>query len=144
MNLQFPQFEMPKVEIPDAVRDAATQWINQGKENVEKMMTATEEMNGAFERAYSTAAKGAMDYGAKVTEAMHTNTAAAFEFAHDVMAAKSLPEVMEISSAGARKQFDALAAQNRELWALTRQLVAETIKPIAGGLPKVFNMGAPT
>jgi phasin len=143
-EFQFPQFEIPKMEIPGALRDAATKWINQGKENVEKAIKATEGMNGVFENAYSTAAKGAVDCSAKLTEATRTNTVAAFDIAHDLLAAKTLPEVIEITTAGARKQFDALATQNQELWALTQQLVTETIKPIAGGLPKVFNVGAST
>ena len=61
-------------------------------------------MNSAFEIACSTAIKGAMNCGAKVTEATRTNTVAAFDVAHDLMAAKSLPEVIEISTTGARKQ----------------------------------------
>lgn len=143
-EFQFPQFEISKMEVPEALRDAATKWINQGKENFEKAIKATEEMNSAFETVCSTATKGAVNCGAKVTEATRTNTVAAFDAAHDLMAAKSLPEVIEISTTGARKQFDALAAQNHELWTLTQQLVTETIKPIAGGLPKVFNAGAST
>ncbi len=135
---QFPQFEMPKMEIPGALQDAATKWIKQGKETFERVIKATDELNGAFESAYSTLTKGAVDCGAKVTETTRTNTVAAFDIAHDLIAAKSLPQMIEISTAAARKQFDALAAQNQELWALTQQLVTETIKPIAGGLPKVF------
>lgn len=133
-SAESPLFEMPKMEIPEPMRDAATKWISQGKK-------AFEEMNGAFESAYSTATKGAMDCGAKVSEATRTNTVVAFEVAHDLMTAKSLPEMMEISTAGARKQFEALAVQNQELWSLTQQLVTETIKPIAGGLPNVFSPG---
>ncbi len=135
---QFPQFEMPKMQIPGALQDAATNWIKQGKETFEKAIKASEEMNGAFESAYSKFTKGAVDCGAKITETTRTNAIAAFDIAHDLIAAKSFPEMMEISTTGARKQLDALAAQNQELWALTQQLVTETIKPIAGGLPKVF------
>ena len=143
-EFQFPQFEMPKMEIPEALRDVATKWIHQGKENFEKAIKATEEINGTYETVCSTVTKGAMICGAKVTEATHTNTVAVFDIAHDLMAAKSLPEVIEISTTGARKQFEALAAQNHELWTLTQQLLTETIRPIAGGLPKVFNAGAAT
>lgn len=136
----FPQFEMPKVEIPEAARDLATKWVDQNEENFEKVIAATEELNGVFNKTCSIAAKGATDYSAKVTEVMHANTAAAFHFAHDVVAAKSLPEFMEISTANTRKQFDRLASQNQELWSLTQKIVTETIKPITGGMSKVFNV----
>jgi phasin len=140
-EVQFPPFEMAKMEIPEVVRDAATKWINQGKENLEKAFKATEEMNYAFERALSSATKGAVDCSAKCTEATRTNAVAAFDIAHDFMSAKSLSEAIEVSTTGARKQFESLTAQNQELWALTQQLVTETIKPIAGGLPKMFSPG---
>ncbi len=143
-EFQFPQFEMPKMEIPEAIRDVATNWINQGKEYFEKAIKATEEMSGAFESAISNATKGAVDCGAKVTDATRTNTIAAFDIANGLMAARSLPEVIEISTTGARKQFDAIAAQNQELWTLTQHLMTETVKPITGGMPKAFNAGAPT
>jgi hypothetical protein len=136
-EFQFPQFEMPKMEVPEGVRDAATNWINQAKKTFE-------EVNSTFERAYSTAAKGAVDCGTKVTDITRINTVVAFELVRDLMAAKSLPEVIEISATGAGKQFDVLAAQNHELWALTKQLVNETIKPIAAGLPKAFSPSVST
>jgi phasin len=136
---QFPQFEMATMKIPEAVRDAAAQWINQSKENFEKAINATEEVNGTFESAFSIAAKGAVNCGAKFTEATRTNTVAAFDIANALMAAQSLPEMIEITTTSSRKQFDTLASQNQELWALTQQLVTETVKPLAGRLPKVFS-----
>ena len=135
-NLKYPRWRYRK-----PVLDATTNWINQGKENFEKAIKATEAVNGAFKSALSSATKGAADCGTKFTEATRTNTVAAFDIAHDLMAAKSLSEAIDISTTGTRKQLDILAAQNQELWALTQQLVTETIKPIAGGLPKVLSPG---
>lgn len=143
-NFPFAQFAIPRVDLPATFREAATKWVDQGKVSFEKIITAAEEANGAFEKAYSSAAKGVADYGAKVAEVMHASTVAAFDLTHDMIAAKSLPEAMEISTAGARRQLDTLTAQNRELWTLAQQLVTETTKPIAGGWPKMFNGGAAT
>ena len=130
-DYRSPPFAIPEMEIPEAVRDVATNWVDQGKK-------AFEEMNGAFESAYSTAARGAMECGVKITEATRVNTAAAFDLARALMAVKSLPEMIEITTTSSRKQFDTLASQNQELWTLTQQLATETIKPLAGRLPKVF------
>lgn len=143
-SFQFPQFEMPKVEIPDAARAVAVNWVSQARENFERMVVATEGLNGVLNRTCSTAAKGAADYGAKVTEAMHADTAAAFDFAHDLFAAKSVPEMIEISTASARKQLDLLTSQNQELWAFAQQIIAETLKPITGDISKIFNTTAST
>ena len=139
---RLPQFDIAKLEMPDVVRDAATKWIYQGRQNVEKVITVTEEMSVVFEKACSSTAKGAADNGAKVAETLRTNCIAAFELAHDLVTAKSLPEIMDVSSASARKQFDVLAAQNQELWALTQRFMADPIKPIAGALPKAFGRSA--
>ena len=134
----FLQFDMPKMELPETLRDAAVKWIDQGKETFEKAVKATEGMNDALEESFSGATKGTLDYSAKVTEAMHANTIAVFEFAHDLIAAKSLPEVMEISNTRARRQLEALTAQSQELWAFAQQLATGTVKPMTGGLSKVL------
>ena len=139
VKFQFPQFELPKMEIPEAVRDVATKWIDRGKENFEKALRTTGEINDALQSAYLNATKAAADCGAKVTDVTRANTITAFDVVRDLMTVKSLPEAIEISRTGARKQFDALAAQNQELWTLSQQLASETIKPITEGLPKLFN-----
>jgi hypothetical protein len=137
-HFRLPEFEIAGIEMPAAVRDAAIKWIYQGRQNVEKVITVIEETSGVFERACFSTAKGSANYGAKVAETLHTSTTAAFDFAHELVAARSLPEIMKVSSANARKHFDALAAQNQELWALTQQFRSETIKPFAGALPGAF------
>ena len=50
------------------------------------MKTAAEEATDVLESTYSTASKGASEYGLKVIEAARTNTNAAFDFAGELMA----------------------------------------------------------
>ena len=57
--------------------------------------------------------KGASDYGLKVIEAARANTNAAFDFATQLMTVKSLSEVVELSTAHTRKQFETLTAQTQ-------------------------------
>jgi len=124
--------------LSEAMHEIVTIWINQGQEIVEVNIKAVKEMNEALKRAYSTAANGTANCGAEITQAARTNTVAALDVARDLMSAKFLPQAMEISNASVRKQFEVLAAQGQELGALTEQLMTETIKPITGSLPKVF------
>jgi len=136
----FQQFELPKFELPDEFRAATVQWVDQGKKNFDTMITATGEACGTCGKTWSTAAKCTADCTAKLTEAMHKNADAAFDLAHDLMGAKSLPELMDISTAGARRQFETLASQSQELWSLAQEAAAETMRPLTAAIPKAFQM----
>jgi hypothetical protein len=56
--------------------------------------------------------------------------------------AKSLSEFVELSTAQARKQFDIVSAQNKELWTLAQKVATEAAKPIETGMSKAFNNAA--
>src|SRR5579863_4520772 len=95
---EMPKFEMPKFEMPAAFREFAERGVAQAKDTYEKMKAAAEEATDVLETTYSTATKGCSDYGLKVIEVARTNTNAAFDFAGEIMAAKTLSEVVELSS----------------------------------------------
>ena len=109
-KFEMPKFDMPKVEMPAAFREMAERGVAQAKDTYEKMKAAAEEATDVLETTYSTATKGASDYGLKVIEAARANTNAAFDFAGEVMAAKTLSEVVELTNAHARKQFEVAVA----------------------------------
>jgi hypothetical protein len=48
-----------------------------------------------------------------VIEATRVNTNSAFDFCTELMTVKSFSEVIELSTAHSRKQFEAVAAQTR-------------------------------
>jgi hypothetical protein len=52
---------------------------------------------------------------------------------------KSLSQFVELSSAQARKQFEAMTAQGQELAALAQKVTAETTEPLKTGVTKAFN-----
>src|SRR5580704_18083286 len=103
-KFEMPKFDIPKVEMPAAFREMAERGVAQAKDTYEKMKAAAEEATDALETTYSTATKGASDYGLKVIEAARANTNAAFDFAGEIMAAKTVSEMVELSSTHARKQ----------------------------------------
>ena len=105
-KFEMPKFEIPKVEMPAAFREFAERGVAQAKDTYEKMKAAAEEATDVLETTYSTASKGASEYGLKVIEATRVNTNAAFDFFGELMTAKSPSEVIELSSAHARKQFE--------------------------------------
>ena len=137
-KFELPKFDMPKVEMPAAFRELAERGVAQAKDTYEKMKAAAEEATDVLETTYSTASKGASDYGLKMIEAARVNTNAAFDFAGELMAAKTLSEIVELSSTHARKQFEALTQQTKELNALAQKVATDTAEPIKSGMSKAF------
>ena len=137
-KFEMPKFDIPKVEMPAAFREFAERGVAQAKDTYEKMKAAAEEATDVLETTYSTATKGASDYGLKVIEVARTNTNAAFDFAGEIMAAKTLSEVVELTNAHTRKQFETLTAQSKELTALAQKVATDTAEPIKSGVTKAF------
>jgi phasin len=138
-KFEIPKFDMPNVEMPAAFREFAERGVAQCKDTYEKMKAAAEEATDVIETTYSTATKGASDYGLKMIEAARVNTNAAFDFAGELITAKTLSEVIELSSAHARKQFEALTQQGKELGALAQKVAADTSEPLKSGMNKAFS-----
>jgi len=137
-KFEMPKFEIPKVEMPAAFREFAERGVAQAKDTYEKMKAVAEEATDVLETTYSTASKGASDYGMKMIEAARVNTNAAFDYAGELLAAKTFSEVIELSSAHARKQFEALTKQSKELGALAQKVATDTAEPIKTGMNKAF------
>ena len=138
-KFEIPKFEIPKVEMPAAFREFAERGVAQCKDTYEKMKAAAEEATDVLETTYSTATRGASDYGLKVIEAARVNTNAAFDFAGELITAKTLSEVIELSSAHARKQFEAYTEQGKELTALAQRVATDTAEPIKSGMNRAFS-----
>jgi phasin len=135
-------FEMPNVAT-EAFRTATAQWIGQTNGNLEKVFSATDEMNKLSEKVWSAAAKSTAESAAKVVDVMHQNAVAGFDYTRDVMAARSSSEAIEISTVYARKQFEMFAGQNRQLWSLAQQMAIGLARPVTDALPKAFQPTSP-
>lgn len=120
--LTFPQLEIPKIEMPAALREFTIQGIDQARMNYEKMKVAAAQWNGIAELTCSITTHGAASYRDKVIEVMRVNTNTAFDFAIEAASAGSMFELAELSMAHARQQFELFFEQNKELWVLAYPL----------------------
>src|SRR5215469_16948932 len=111
----FPASVFSGAEAPAAFRDMAEKSLSQAKDNYEKMKSVAEEATGVLEDTYATASKGAADYSLKVIEFARDNANAAFDFASELLGAKTFAEFVELSTAHARKKFEAMSEQSKEL-----------------------------
>ncbi len=140
---QMPPFSaFAGVEAPAAFRDIAEKSQSHAKDSYEKMKSAAEEATGVLEDTYATASKGAADYSLKVIEMARENTNAAFDFAAELLGAKTFSEVVELTTAHARKQFEALSEQGKELAALAQKVATEAAEPIKEGMSKAAKKAA--
>ena len=138
-KFEIPNFEVPKMEIPAAFREFAERSISQAKDTYEKMKSVAEEATDVLEDTYANASKGAADYGLKVIEATRINTNAAFDFYTELMTVKSFSEVIELSTAHTRKQFETLTGQTKDLAALAQKVAVDTAEPFKDSVSKTFS-----
>lgn len=128
-NYEMPKLDMPKMEVPPAFRELADKGVAQARDTYEKAKAVAEQATNQLKDAYTTAAKGATDYNIKVIEIARANTNTAVDNAFELLGVKSLTEFVELSTKHARKQFEAMTAQTRELAELAQKVTTEiTVK----------------
>jgi phasin len=130
----LPLFGFPTV----ALGALAEQAVARTQEGCEKIKAAAEEIAETLRETYSGNAKGATDYGLKVIEISRANTASAIDFIADLLTSKSASDIFALSTAQARKMFDASSAQNKELWEIASRLASATGEPIKKHAAKAF------
>jgi phasin len=129
----------PKAQTTDGFREIADKGIAQAKVSFDKAKAATDEGTDLLKNGYATAAKGATDYNLKFIEIARANTNTAFDYAHAMLAVKSVPEFFELSTAHARKHFETMTAQTQELTALAQKMTTDIAEPLKAGVTKAFN-----
>ena len=127
------------MEMPTAFRELADKGVAQARSTHENAKAATEEATDLLKDTYKTAAKGATDYNLKIIEIARINANSAFDYAYELMGVKSPSEFVELSTAHARKQFEAMAAQTKELTELAQKVTIEIAEPLKIGVTKAFN-----
>jgi len=139
---QFPQMEFPRFEMPVAYRELAEKGLAQAKHNYERVKAAAEETTGLFEATFATATKGASEYNLKIIEAMRANANANFDFFSSLMGVRSPSEAIELSSTHARKTFETVSEQGKELASLAQKVSTDTAEPIKAGFNKALRLVA--
>ncbi len=139
---EFPKFDMPKFEMPSAFREMAEMSVAMAKDNYDKMKSTAEDATDLLEETYSTASKGCSGYGLKLIEAARANSNAAFDLFGELLGAKSYAEVVELSTAHMRKQFDTMTAQVKDLSEEAQKVATDTAAPIKESFTSVFGKAA--
>lgn len=99
----------------------------------------TKQATKQFENNFSTVVDGVQEYNLKVLEIAKTNADAAFDYAKQIVSVKSPSEMMVLWTAHARKQFDALTEQTKELATLGKKVSSASVEPLTSGVAKPFS-----
>ncbi len=138
-KFDIPKFNLPNVEMPAAFREMAEKGVEQTRDTYAKAKVASEEAADLLENTYEAAIKRATDYNRKLFAIARSNTRTAFDSIQELLGAKSPSELIELSTAQMRKQFEIVSTQNKELCALAQQMATEAGSTIKTGVSKAFN-----
>ena len=105
-------------------------------ETYEKISAATTEAADVIKNTHSTAVKGAQDYNNKLIEFTQANTNAAYDFVQKLSGVKSPSVFVELSTEHARKQFETLTEQTKQLATLAQKVMLATTEPLKTGVAK--------
>jgi phasin len=135
----IPLLGFPKNALPGVSFELAEHGFARAREGCEKMKVASEAITEALRDTYSANARSTTDYGLKVLEISNTNTASAIDFFIGLLGSKSVADVVTLSTSQARKTFDVVSGQNKELLALGQKLATETGEPIRDHFAKILH-----
>jgi phasin len=129
-------------EVPEQMRAFAEKGVSQVRDNYAKFKDVAETHNGTIEAVFTTASKGMSNYSAKLMEFMKANSTTSLDFAQELFGVKSPSEALELWTTHARKQFETLSTQAKELAELSQKVAAETVEPIKASASKYYKPAA--
>jgi phasin len=136
-----PAMKSPGVpgNVTQVLRETTEKTAAQAKEAFEDVSAATAAAGNLVRDTYSTAAKSAQEYNAKVIEFAQTNTQTNLEFVQKLSNVKSPTEFLELSTNHSRKQFETLAEQARELLSLAQKTMLTATERAQADVNKAYS-----
>ena len=129
-------------EVPEQMRAFAEKGVLQARDSYAKFKDIAESNNGTIEAVFTSASKGASEYSAKLMEMMKANSTATLDFAQELLGIKSPSEAVELWTSHAKKQYETITAQAKELTELAQKVATETAEPIKANASKLFKPAA--
>ena len=129
-------------DIDESVRKITESSLDQTRTAYDRLRTITEETTDSFETSYAAAAKGLHEFNAKAIDALKSNTDATFDLMKALMNVKTVSEAITLQTEHARKRFEALTAQSKELAEIARKVATETTEPLKTSVAKTFGKAA--
>ena len=129
-------------EVPEQMRALAEKGVSQARDSYAKFKDAAETHNGTIEAVFTSASKGSSEYSTKLIEFFKANTSSSLDFAQEMFGVKTPAEALELWTTHARKQYETLTAQAKELAELGQKVATETVEPIKASASKLYKPAA--
>ena len=137
----FETAAAPVREIQENVRKATEKGFEQSREAYARVKTAAEDATHSIETSYASATKGIVAINTKAIDALRANADAAFDLYKSLLGVKSVSEAITLQSEHARKQFEAVTFQGKEISSLAQKVAADSFEPLRATFGKTFTAG---
>jgi phasin len=114
-----------RFEVPPELRTFAEKSVEQARQAFDGFISAPHHAMSAFEGQAESARKGARDVTEKAMTFAERNMASALEFAHELVRARDLQEVLRLQGDYIKRQMEALTEQARELGESTSKVAKD-------------------
>jgi phasin len=108
------------------------------RETIERGVSAAEEATKGAEQSFSSSLAGMRDLNIKLIDMAHANADAVFDLAHEVASAQAPSDLAAIWSAHAKRQFEMMTKQTRELTELGQKLASRSTEPLTRSVNEAF------
>jgi phasin len=115
----------------DKSRKIANEALENGK-------AAAEQTARSVQQSYTATVENIRDFNVKMIDMAQANAEAVFGFARQLAAVKQPSDIVELWTAHAKKQFETLTEQTKELSALGQKIAGENAEPITRGVDQGF------
>jgi phasin len=134
--IEFPSFDA--TEVTDQFRAYAEKGVEQSKEFYAKAKEAAEGAQKAIEETFESSKVHGTALSLKAINAARANATAGFSHMESLVKAKTFAEVIELQSAFARTQMEALADQAKEIQTLATKAFEDASKPVKAIMEKAI------
>lgn len=111
-------------------RRAAQKGAAMAREGIERGTRAAEQGAQEVQRSYTAALENVRDVQRKLIDIAQEHMEANFDFARQAMSISSPTDLLQLWSSYARKQFEMLSSQSKELTVLTQSLASDAVQPM--------------
>jgi phasin len=124
---EFPAFDASKMN--DQFRSFAEKGMEQSKEAYAKAKGMAEDSQKMVQDTFDSAKAHSTDIAMKALKAARSNTDAGFAHFEALLGAKSFSDVIEMQTAFARKQFEIVTDQVKDMQSATKVAAEDIAKP---------------
>jgi phasin len=112
------------------------------RETIERGVSAAKEATKVAEHSLSSSLASMRELNGKLIDMAHANADEVFDLAHELASAEAPSDLAAIWSAYARRQFEMMTAQVRELTLLGQKFASRSTDPFKRSFNEIFRHAA--